>query len=225
MLTKGVWNIEKFFRLILKSIFFSLALCFIIFGTACRRNNEYTIGKNVEERDYVTVLMIREGREHAYHFTIGIAKEKKKGEKIPSEELSEWEAEDFKDLEQQYEELKGKLLSLSHIKVVMFAMTKYDVESDSFKKLVSLMNENKDIAKTCPVLFLFDQNQFLEYFEKEKKPIGIFLESLIREANEKEIPWIKDYVKALQEGKQIDSYYLRPTVQGLKIELLEGFCI
>lgn len=226
MFKKG--NIWKKKRKIIKKIAYcKLIFLMILMLMGCAKKENRTEIKNVEERDYATILMISEGKEKKYCFVVGTAQEKKRGEKNPSEERSEWECDDFNDLGKQYKRVKGKTLSLSHLKIVLLAMSNYDIRNYELQNLFLLMEENQEIAKTCPVLFLFEKEKFLGYLEKEKKSVGSYFVSLIKEteSENQKIPWVKDYLKAIYEKKNMDFYYLKPVSQGWIIEKIREFCI
>ena len=200
---------------------------FALMTTGCssdfRRGNDM---KNVEERDYATILLVTEGENRKdYRFVLGIAQEKKKGEKSMTEEVSSWDCDTFSQLEEEYQTVKGKDLSLSHLKVILLSLGNDGkkesgaVEVFTDTGILNLLDENEEIAKTCPVLQLAQKEEFLSYLEKEEMPVGNYLENVIRESEEKnlEIPWLKDYLKAVREQKGLEIYMLQPVSQGWKV--------
>lgn len=204
----------------LKRLFGSLFCLFIIFSlVGCQRKPAVTVMRNVEERDYATILLISEGEEKLYQMSLGVAKERRRGEEAQIEAVSEWECNDFKELEKQYQEIKGKELSLSHLKVTLLSFENFKITQFKLQKLFFMMDEKEEIAKTCPVLMLSEKEEFLEYLKKVDKPAGTYLESIIRmaEMEGKEVPWLKDYLKALREEEAVSIYYLDSVREGWRI--------
>lgn len=184
--------------------------------TGCNQSsNSGNAMKNVEERDYATILLITEETEgKGFHFVLGIAQEKKIGEKSLIEEVSEWDCADFKELSKEYASVKGKELSLAQLKVILF--------SDDMKKrkILYMLDENEDVAKTCPVLLVPEPEIFLAYLEEEDKPVGNYLENLIRETERQgqEITELKDYLKTMREERERKSLVLKRTGEGFVIQ-------
>lgn len=201
---------------------FMLMFCVSVLTlTGCNQySNTENDMKNVEERDYATILLITEGTEGKnYQFILGIAQEKKMGEKSMTEEVSQWECNDFKELSKKYSSIKGKDLSLAHLKVILFSEGTEDM-GEKTGNLLYLLDENEEIAKTCPVLLLLEPQTFLTYLEEEDKPVGNYLENLIRETERQgqEITELKDYLKAIRENTTRDSCTLRYTNEGWLIQ-------
>lgn len=205
----------------LKQLIGSLFCLFVIFSlVGCQRKPTVAVMRNVEERDYATILLVSEGEEKLYRMSLGVAKERKRGEEAQMETVSEWECDNFEELEKQYQEIKGKELSLSHLKVVLLSFENFDITQFKLQKLFFMMDEKEEIAKTCPVLMLSEKEEFLEYLEKADKPVGTYLESIIRtaEMEGKEVPWLKDYLKALREKIQIQEFQLKSVDEGWRID-------
>ena len=213
-----------------------LCLMSMLTLTGCNQySNTENDMKNVEERDYATILLITEGTEDKeFHFVLGIAQEKKMGEKSMTEEVSEWDCADFKELSKVYASVKGKDLSLAHLKIILFAEseestnhaigentgTNHAKESTKKQDLLYMLDESEEIAKTCPVLLLPEPETFLAYLEEEDKPVGNYLENLIRETERQgqEITELKDYLKAMREQKDRNSLTLQRTGEGWVIQ-------
>lgn len=196
--------------------------------------------KNVEERGYATILLISEGKDgKRYHFDMGIAQEKKVGEESQTEEVSSFDCNSLEELAQEYQIVKGKDLSLAHLKVILFGqngtlqsngqmftqktktsfMNRGIYNLEGMQELLQDLDENEEIAKTCPVLQLTEQQEFLEYLEKAEEPVGTYISNLVEagERQGKDIPWLKDYLKAVKEGDMLLTYALEPVSQGWKL--------
>ena len=192
--------------------------------------------KNVEERDYATILLVMEGKnEKNYHFILGIAQEKKVGEKSMTEEVSEWDCDDLKELAKAYSSVKGKDLSLAHLKVILFsidektkkaAKANNGTEKENMQSLLGMLDENEEIAKTCPALQLSESEAFLAYMKQEDKPVGSYFENLIREMGRQgqKVTWLKDYLKAMREQMPMERFVLRRVNEGWTIDKEEGQC-
>lgn len=176
--------------------------------------------KNVEQRDYATLLMISPGTEKKdYEFSLGIAEEKQVGEKSQTEQLTTISANNFDELSKEYQSVKGKSLSLVHLKVILLAR-KPDTVLESQGDILIQLGENEEIAKTCPVLQITKQEEFLQYVEKAQAPVGIYISNLIKRLEEQgcDVPWLKDYVKVLKEGSNLSMYVLEPALEGWQIK-------
>lgn len=176
--------------------------------------------KNVEERDYVTILLIGKGEEQeSCHFVLGIAQEKVSGEKSMEEEVSEWDAEDLERLAEDYGDITGKDLSLAHLKIILLEgggeekkLLKEQMEHWAWQeKVLNMLDKEDEIAKTCPMLGIADGGEFVEYLEDAKEPVGNYLAGLVRmqERKGEEVPWLKDYLKALWENEKLEEMYLQ----------------
>ena len=166
--------------------------------------------QNVEQRDYATVLLAAPGnRDEDYEFSLGIAEEKQVGEKSQNEEVVTFLADDLEDLYEQYWSVKGKSLSLVHLKVIL--MEQEDgISMEYLWDFLEELEESQEIAKTCPVLKITDKDAFLDYIQNAKEPVGNYISSLV-EANEKQgtkIPMVKDYLQVFREGTGLQIYYL-----------------
>ncbi len=175
--------------------------------------------ENVEQRDYATLLVVDKGKDgKLYECCVGIAQEKKVGEQGQREEVSTFYVNDFEELSKAYASVKGKSLSLSHLKAIMFVADKETVIETQWY-LIEQMDENVDIAKTVPILQIKDKEAFLQYVKDAKEPVGIYLGNLVRMKGKEgdDVPWLSDYIKTLRDGKDLSVYYLE--------ELEEGWCL
>ena len=104
-------------RLAMCSVALGIALCLV----GCKNDM-----RNVEQRDYATVLVISQGKGvKRYRVTLGIAKERRTGEDSETEECLAFETNTFEELSTQYELTQGKDLSLSHLKVILLGYKKH----------------------------------------------------------------------------------------------------
>ncbi|MBQ9983893.1 MAG: hypothetical protein IJP29_04820 [Lachnospiraceae bacterium] len=176
--------------------------------------------QNVEQRDYATILLVSQGeRDEDYKFSLGIAQEKKKGEGSQKEEVATFLADDLEELYEEYWKVKGKSLSLVHLKVVLIS-DRQVMSQENFWDFIEDLDENRDIAKTCPVVQIQDEESFVKYMENAKEPVGAYLENLVK-INEKEgspIPKVKDYLKVMREGSDLQEYYLEKTEEGFVLK-------
>jgi hypothetical protein len=175
--------------------------------------------KNVEERDYATILLATEGQEVGrYHFVLGVAQEKVVGEKSMVEEISEWDAENLKELAEKYGDVKGKELNLSHLKVILLCSGEGDLPQWQ-KNLLTLLDGEDEIAKTCPVLQLDDYEGFLTFLKEEEEPVGEYVENLVRiqEKQGVDVSWLMDYQKALLEDDTVTMLHLLQKKEGWNI--------
>lgn len=175
--------------------------------------------QNVEQRDYATVLLVSNGKnDEDYTFSLGIAKEKKVGEKSQNEELVTFLADDIEDLYEKYWSVKGKSLSLVHLKAIV--MDKPEGQTIGYLwDFLDDLEESPDIAKTCPVIQITDKEAFTKYVKDAKEPVGTYFSDLIK-ANEEQgraIPQVKDYLKVLREGTSLQIYFLEEEEEGWKL--------
>lgn len=177
--------------------------------------------RNVEERDYATLLLVEPGEQgKSYHFILGIAKEKRVGEASEKEIKTEWACNNFYELSEQYRNTKGKELSLSHLKAVLISVEEMDVLEPFLNGLLQMLEEDQGIAKTCPVLKVEDSKDFISYWDEQKAPVGRYIENLIvtREKHGESIPWIKDYIKSIREGYAVPVWALKKESEGLNLK-------
>lgn len=207
ILRKGIW-------------FITLFLGGILLLTGCgRQGNIQNDMRNVEERDYATILLVSDGEDgKKYRFFLGIAQEKKVGEKSQIEEISSWDCNNFEELAEEYQFIKGKDLSLAHLKVILLSKERMEI-MEEIQETLYLLDENEEIAKTCPVLELAEKTQFLKYLKKAEEPVGTYLNQIIEAGRRqgKNVPWLKDYLKAVREGKEIEVYFLEKVSEGWQI--------
>lgn len=162
-----------------KTVFLLLLLGCVAFLSGCDRGNVMNDMRNVEERDYATILLVSDGEDgKRYQFSLGIAQEKKVGEKSQIEELSSWNCNDFEELAREYQLVKGKDLSLSHLKVILLSMEQMDI-MEEMQEFLYLLDENVEVAKTCPVLELKEKDKFLKYLKKAEEPVGTYLNNMM----------------------------------------------
>lgn len=224
-----------------KVLFFVVFLAGMLSLTGCNKySNTGNDMKNVEERDYATILLVTDGNgKKECHFVLGIAQEKKVGEKSMTEEVSEWDCDNLKDLAKSYSAVKGKDLSLAHLKVILLCVDEKTqetgdgntvvgegTENGTLQSLLYMLDENEEIAKTCPVLQLSDTEDFLEYIKQEDKPVGNYFENLVREMEHQgqDITWLKDYLKAMREQTSTETFILRRVNEGWTIDKAQGQC-
>lgn len=175
--------------------------------------------QNVEQRDYATVLLVSNGKnDEDYTFSLGIAKEKKVGEKSQNEELVTFLADDIEDLYEKYWSVKGKSLSLVHLKAIV--MEKPEGQTIGYLwDFLDDLEESPDIAKTCPVIQVADKEAFTKYVKDADEPVGTYLSDLVKvnEEQGKTIPQVKDYLKVLREGTSLQIYFLEEEEEGWKL--------
>lgn len=175
--------------------------------------------RNVEERDYVTVLWMMPSEGEQYSYVLAIAKAKQVGEKSEAEEISEWEATDLEALEKQYREEKGKELSLAHLKVVLFSAEDSSLKNLQTRKMFMQLDEDLDVAKTLPVLWITQRDKFRQFLMQGEEPVGTYLEKLAKvRKEEKEVSWLKDYLLAIREETEAERDYLVPTAKNWKVQ-------
>lgn len=218
----------------------SIFIVCILLLTGCK-NEKSAVNdmKNVEQRGYATILVISNGADgKRYHFDLGIAQERRTGEESEQEEICSFDCNDFQELSEKYQMIKGKDLSLAHLKVILLGkMEKDDIVNqktvtvnpiiEELAETLQALDENEEIAKTCPVLQLEDREAFLNYLEAAKEPVGTYISSLVEagERQGKDIPWLKDYLKVVREGKVLLIYNLQPESEGWTLKCsgkLEG---
>lgn len=224
-----------------KVIFLAVFLAGTLSLTGCKKYSDMGNDmKNVEERDYATILLVTDGNdEGGYHFVLGIAQEKKVGEKSMTEEVSEWDCDNLKDLAKTYSSIKGKDLSLAHLKVILLCVNEkmqkdetgntaagQRTENGMLQSLLHMLDESEEIAKTCPVLQLSEPEDFLAYIKQQDKPVGNYFENLVREMEHQgqDITWLKDYLKAMREQTPIQTFILRRVNEGWTIDKVQGQC-
>lgn len=196
----------------------------VLFGLMCQVGCKSSVKmqsdmQNVEQRDYATILLVSQGKDGKdYEFSLGVAEERKVGEKSQTEQMSTFYANDFEELAREYESVKGKALSLVHLKVILLTKEQEDVLEEQYD-MISQMGENEEIAKTCPLLQLTDKDEFLEFVKDSKEPVGIYISNLIqmKESQGDDIPWLKDYLKVLREEMKLQIYYLEKVTEGWEV--------
>lgn len=196
----------------------------VLFGLMCQVGCKSSVKmqsdmQNVEQRDYATILLVSQGKDGKdYEFSLGVAEERKVGEKSQTEQMSTFYANDFEELAREYESVKGKALSLVHLKVILLTKEQEDVLEEQYD-MISQMGENEEIAKTCPLLQLTDKDEFLEFVKDSKEPVGIYISNLIqmKESQGNDIPWLKDYLKVLREEMKLQIYYLEKVTEGWEV--------
>lgn len=209
-------------KLFVKKVGISVAMVIaIICLTGCKAGVKLQSDmQNVEQRDYATILLVAAGnKEKAYEFSLGIAEEKKVGEKSQNEKVSTFYANNFEELSKEYQAVKGKSLSLVHLKAILLTKEQKDVLEEQWD-ILSQMGENEEIAKTCPILQISDKDEFLKYVKDAKEPVGTYLSNLIKmkESQGDDIPWLKDYLKVLQEEMDLQIYFLEKETEGWQLK-------
>ena len=200
-------------------IIFFMGIASMLSG--CTANGTFSNAmQNVEQRDYATVLLISSGKDgKRYNVSLGIAKEKKVGEKSQTEEVSSFAVNDFEELKEEYQSVKGKTLSLTHLKVILLSFENMNVMME-LQEILYALDENQEIAKTCPVLQIEEKKHFLSYMKQADVPVGTYVSNLIgmKEREGEEVPWLKDYLKVIREGGIVQTYYLVQSKEGWMLE-------
>ena len=176
--------------------------------------------RNVEQRDYATMIMISKGEKLPYHIYLGVAKEHRVGEQSQVENVYDFEVENLTTLQDIYEQCRGKDLSIAHVKAVLWDAQAFETIGDMTAFLYE-MDDNEEIAKTCPVLLLEEMEDWLAYVENAKKPVGMYVSDLVQafDSGNNRVPWIKDYLKYIREGDVLYPCRLIKTAQGYRIQL------
>ena len=160
--------------------------------------------ENVEQRDYATIMMVTlPEMEKEYHYTLCIAGEHRVGEKGEAEDVFEIGADNIDDLMDKYGERVGKQLSLSHLKVILTSV--------NYGDLLDELDEQQEIAKTCPMLIVEDDREIAQYLKGAKEPMGNYISNLIRNAkgNRRKIPKLMNYLKWVRDGIRVDMCYIQ----------------
>lgn len=189
--------------------------CILMLLTGCDVSMENTM-RNIEERDYAVIMMIGEGRGCRYHYEIIVSKEQTQTDENENERRSSFECNNLEELKEAYRGIKGKELSLAHIKILLLSQ---DASLNEVCPIISEFCENREIAKTIPVLFLEDSSELEEYEEMAEQPLGTYLSDLVKtgERQGKNVPWLKDYIKAIREGSEIVIYRLTLEEEGFRL--------
>lgn len=137
----------KMWNWILKSMLLVVAISSLC---GCKRESTVAVMRNVEERDYATILLVSEGEEKLYQMSFGVAKERRRGEEAQIETISSWECNDFEELEKQYQTVKGKELSLSHLKVILLSFEDFDITQFKPSKTVFYDGGKRRDCKDLP---------------------------------------------------------------------------
>lgn len=176
--------------------------------------------RNVEQRDYATMLMVSKGEKMPYHIYLGVAKEHRVGEQSQVENIYDFEVENLTTLQDIYEQCRGKDLSIAHVKAVLWDMQAFESIEDMTAFLYE-MDANEEIAKTCPVLLLDQMDDWLIYAEDAQTPVGTYVSDLVQafDSGNKRVPWIKDYLKYIREGDELYPCRLIKVSQGFQIQL------
>lgn len=206
---KGLTVTEK----ICMWIFAGCFVCIVL--TGCGRDM-----RNVEQRDYATMLMVSKGEKMPYHIYLGVAKEHRVGEQSQVENIYDFEVENLTTLQDIYEQCRGKDLSIAHVKAVLWDMQAFESIEDMTAFLYE-MDVNEEVAKTCPVLLLDQMDDWLTYAEDAQTPVGTYVSDLVQafDSGNKRVPWIKDYLKYIREGDELYPCRLTKVSQGFQIQL------
>lgn len=199
----------------LKKIWILYVTLTALFLTGCDIDVENNM-RNLEERDYATVLMIQETEGKRYHVDLGVAQVKMQGERSEGEEFSSFDCNSLEELRELYESVKGKNLSLAHLKVILLTNV-YPMEESC--DCLTELGKDKEIAKTVPVLEVQEPEALLRFIENMEQSFGSYISDLVRtgERNGRNIPWLKDYIKTVQEGENIMIYDLQIGDEGLTL--------
>lgn len=199
----------------MKKIMIMICFCMVSLLSGCDVAVEHTM-RNIEERDYATVLMIQRDGEKKYHMVLGVAKAKLPGEKSEGEVFSSFDCDGLDELKEKYEARKGKSLCLAHLKVIL--LTKV-CPLEGSGECIKELGYNKEIAKTVPVIEIEKPKTFLWYMKEMDEPFGTYMSNLINaeERKGKKIPWLKDYLKNLQEGENIIIYDALIEEEGVRL--------
>ncbi len=187
----------------------------LLSGCDTKVNNDM---RNIEERDYATVMLVEKGEDEdkEYSIDLGIAQVNVEGKGTPTEEWCSFECEDLDELAENYENVKGKDLSLAHLKVIL--MESVFPANESCPILLEL-GHSREVAKTCPVIQVQDIDEFTGFRETFERPMGTYINDLIRGKERKgiRIPWLKDYLKVIRENDTIMVYDLEIMEEGLEL--------
>ncbi|MBQ8084553.1 MAG: GerAB/ArcD/ProY family transporter [Lachnospiraceae bacterium] len=206
-----------------------LVMC-AVFLSGCTSDIE-----NIEQRDYATVLMISpdnnlstDNEKMSYNYTIGIAREHHNGEKSERENITKIQGNGLEDLSKKYGGRRGKNLSLSHLKVILIAPVCADCYAEkednpygekteqrkannrseylNLSAVIEELDEQEEVAKTCPLLFVYDEKKITDFIDNADEPVGTYISNLVKisEKNHAKIPKLMDYLKALRDGIEID---------------------
>lgn len=191
--------------------FFLLCICL----TGCKATGKNNM-RNLEERDYATVLMIQKLGDEKYKMNLGVARVRLQGETAEGERFSSFECCSLEELREKYETLKGKYLSLAHLKVIIVTNV---CPMENCRDYMEELRRDNEIAKTVPVLESDDVDALLKYAEDLKQPMGTYMSDLVRvkEREGRRIPWLMDYLKHMQEGREIFVYRIQIKKEGLKL--------
>lgn len=197
----------------MKKIWILCVILLVLCVTGCDMDVENNM-RNLEERDYATVLMIQQTEGKRYHMYLGVARVKMQGEKEEREDIYSFDCNSLEELQALYESIKGRDLSLAHLKAIL--LTNVCPMEESCDCLTEL-GKNKEIAKTVPLLEVKEPEALFDYIENMEKPFGTYISDLVRagERRGRKIPWLKDYMKAIQEGEEITIYDVHIENEGL----------
>lgn len=173
--------------------------------------------KNVEERDFASFLLIEKGEENQYLYIIGIANEKLQDGKRDKETVYTYQCRNLEELRNQYQRNQGKVLSLAHIKILLFYG--WDTLTDMNHMIMDLCRD-REVAKTIYVLRVQNETTWRESFENSEKPFADSIWQVVTSFEEYRdvIPRLEDYVKAIREGSPWYIYNLNITKQGILLE-------
>lgn len=204
----------------LKKILSVVLIVFVVSITGCSPDIE-----NIEQRDYATLLMIAPSENGECLYTVGTAKEHRRGEEYEAENLSSFSAENLDELSKIYGDRKGKELSLSHLKVILVAPYSVHVKipgSEYICEVVNDLGNNDEVAKTCPLLFVKDKDEIIEYISRTKSPVGTYISDLInvRKRNGKKVAKLMDYLRSMRDDMKVDMLLLNVNDDDIFIEQL-----
>lgn len=210
-LIRGLSNKGKKLK---SAILISLWISVAIFLGGCGYPDANSL-QNIEEQDYATVLLISP-QENDYKLRLGVAQERKIGEQSLVEHFTTWEAKDLETMRKQYELVVGKTLSLAHLKAILLPAT-------NIKTAVKMLGEDRELAKTCPVLLWENREfprEFMRYGQEAQAPVGIYLQNVMNKSRQQGtvIPWLLDYEKWIRRDGDEKVCYIKKTDKGYVIK-------
>ncbi len=223
---------------VLAAVLLSLGLC------GCSSHIE-----SIEQRDYATVIMIlpvdndktygthlrsedyqqNGGEARRFIYVTGIAKEHRNGEKGDAERVYETGADDIEELYDIYGRENGKELSLSHLKAILTGVNISGENRDAaygkqtMKDILADLDDEDEVAKTCPLLLVEDGGKLKKYLYNAEKPVGTYISDLVRNAgkNDEKIPKLMDYLKAMGERTYVKKYAIESDDEYLQLKCIK----
>ena len=159
----------------------------------------------------------------------GIAKEHRNGEKGEAERVYETGADDIEELYDIYGRENGKELSLSHLKAILTGVNISGENRDAaygkqtMKDILADLDDEDEVAKTCPLLLVEDGGKLKKYLYNAEKPVGTYISDLVRNAgkNDEKIPKLMDYLKAMGERTYVKKYAIESDDEYLQLKCIK----